>query len=219
MQVPAEPPLFGDPSNKPVPNLIEIVTDTEHAKKAANYRVALAQYAQQVAFPGNLTATPPDIPTPDLQGIAECVVLKGHCVGNSVDRSNHTRLYKDLKFNEWVDVPHAEILHYIHLFELSRDRFLLGGTLVWVTRNAEVISGERETDVRKTSQAHFLSGEIGSMLGEGGTSDPRGSSQYCSSQYCSSQYCSSQYCSSQYCSSQYCSSQFCSSPYCSSPYC
>ncbi|HEV2418896.1 MAG TPA: hypothetical protein VGX94_13955, partial [Terriglobia bacterium] len=74
-------------------------------------------------------------------------------LGNSSEE-DHTRLYLDPQLSDYVEIPNDAILH---TEEIPKDQSPLGGTYVWIQRDAQVIHGKVGPDRPK---AKFLEGQI-----------------------------------------------------------
>src|SRR6266481_3275541 len=68
--------------------------------------------------------------------------------------AGHTRVYSDPSFETYVDVPTDAI---IHTEPLPKDQSPLGGSYVWIKKDAEVLHGKVGTERKK---AKFLEGPI-----------------------------------------------------------
>ncbi|MEI5604268.1 hypothetical protein, partial [Streptomyces brasiliscabiei] len=74
-------------------------------------------------------------------------------IGKS-ESPEEVRLYLNLKFDEYIDIPKNEILH---ADDAPADVIPLGGTYLWVSEHAAIT--HRRVDVTK-SQAKFIEGSI-----------------------------------------------------------
>jgi hypothetical protein len=83
---------------------------------------------------------------------ADTVLLTGFLGPSSED--GHTRIYQDATLESYVDVPNDAILH---TESLSKDHSPLGGSYIWLKKDAEVLHGKVGTDRKK---AKFLEGPI-----------------------------------------------------------
>lgn len=92
---------------------------------------------------------------PDPSQPPDVGLLTGY-LGKS-SRPGHSRLYLTLELSSYVDIPDADILH---TQSLKNDGNLLGGTLVWVNRDADLKS---TTTTGREMQADFLRGSIASQ--------------------------------------------------------
>ncbi len=83
---------------------------------------------------------------------ADTIWLTGFLGSSSED--GHTRVYSDPSFESYVDVPTDAI---IHTEPLPKDQSPLGGSYVWLKKDAEVLHGKVGTERKK---AKFLEGPI-----------------------------------------------------------
>lgn len=118
-------------------------------------------------FVGRLVQDPKD-PQP--------VTLLSGYLGSSSEEG-HVRLYLDEELCRYVEIPEKAIRH---TQELSPEQSPLGGSLVWIDRDAEVLHGAAGSERRK---ATFLEGQIaqdyiggagGIGTSGGGYNDPAG---------------------------------------------
>ena len=89
---------------------------------------------------------------PDPTKLPDLVVLRGY-LGKST-RAGFSRLYVDLSFSEFVEVADEDVLAKR---SLAADQDPLGGTVLWVKRNATLL---RATVCLAQEHAAFLKGEI-----------------------------------------------------------
>lgn len=82
----------------------------------------------------------------------DVLLLSGY-LGSSSEEG-HVRLYLDEELCRYVEIPEKAIRH---TQELPPEQSALGGSLVWLDRNAEVVHGPVGSDRRK---ATFLEGQI-----------------------------------------------------------
>jgi hypothetical protein len=75
-------------------------------------------------------------------------------VGKSSEEG-HTRLYFDPQLSDYVEIPNAAILH---TQEIPKDQSPLGGTYVWIQRDAALTHGKAGDTNRP--KAKFLEGRI-----------------------------------------------------------
>ena len=88
----------------------------------------------------------------DAKNPPHTLLLKGY-VGASSEEG-HIRLYLDSELSDYVEIPEAAILHSQ---EMPKDKSSIGGSYVWIQRNAKVIHGPVVNDRPKAS---FLEGRI-----------------------------------------------------------
>lgn len=81
------------------------------------------------------------------------VMLLSGYLGSSSEEG-HVRLYLDEELGRYVEIPEKAIRH---TQELPPEQSPLGGSLVWIDRDAEVVHGAAGTERRK---ATFLEGQI-----------------------------------------------------------
>jgi hypothetical protein len=74
-------------------------------------------------------------------------------IGKST-RGDHHRLYTSLELDEYIDIPHAAVVHHEDIPDTEMQH---GGTRVWVDACAEVIHEVRHTT---RTEARFLEGNI-----------------------------------------------------------
>lgn len=74
---------------------------------------------------------------PDPASPPDTLLLSGFLGASSEE--NHTRLYFDMELASYIEIPDEAILH---TEPLSADRSGLGGSYVWIKRDAEVIHGK-----------------------------------------------------------------------------
>jgi hypothetical protein len=79
-------------------------------------------------------------------------------VGKAAE-DGHTRLYLDPELREYVDIPNDAILHSKAIPEGSSP---LGGSFVWINRDAEVVHG---SSIASRFKARFLEGRIATAYG------------------------------------------------------
>jgi hypothetical protein len=84
-------------------------------------------------------------------------MLSGY-VGASSE-PGHTRLYLDPEFRSYVEIPNDAILH---TQEIAPEQSILGGSLVWIPRNAQLIHG---TAAPARIKATFLEGRLQQAYG------------------------------------------------------
>jgi hypothetical protein len=82
-----------------------------------------------------------------------CVTLLSGYLGSSSEEG-HVRLYLDEELCRYVEIPEKAIRH---TQELSPEQSPLGGSLVWIDQDAEVLHGAAGSERRK---ATFLEGQI-----------------------------------------------------------
>ena len=108
---------------------------------------------------------PKDIPphTPFVSKIAsdpakqpDTVLVSGY-VGPASEQG-HTRLYLDPELRTYVEIPNDAILH---TQEIPPEQSILGGSLVWIPRNTELIHGTAVPRVKAT----FLEGRLQQAYG------------------------------------------------------
>jgi hypothetical protein len=80
------------------------------------------------------------------------LLLKGYIGASSEE--GYIRLYLDSELSDYVEIPEASILHSQ---EIPKDKSPIGGSYVWIQRDAKVIHGPVVTDRPKAS---FLEGRI-----------------------------------------------------------
>ncbi len=83
---------------------------------------------------------------------ADALLLQGFLGASSEE--GYTRLYFDPQLSDYVEIPNDAILH---VQEIPKEQSPLGGNLVWIRRDAEVIHGKVGPDRLK---AKFLEGRI-----------------------------------------------------------
>ncbi len=88
----------------------------------------------------------------DAKNPPHTLLLKGY-VGASSEEG-HIRLYLDSELSDYVEIPEAAILHSQ---EMPKDKSSIGGSYIWIQRNAKVIHGPVVNDRPKAS---FLEGRI-----------------------------------------------------------
>src|SRR3989442_468337 len=88
---------------------------------------------------------------PDPNAPPDVVVLVG-ALGKST-LSGHIRLYMDLEFSDYVEIPEAAVVHKEEFGAEATQGAV--GAQVWVKRDAQVI-----THSVRRAQAEFLSGDI-----------------------------------------------------------
>ena len=89
------------------------------------------------------------------------LLLKGYIGASSEE--GHVRLYLDSELSDYVEVPEAAILHSQ---DIPKDKSPIGGSYVWIQRDATVIHGAA---VSERPKASFLQGRI---MGEQGNVAP-----------------------------------------------
>jgi hypothetical protein len=89
---------------------------------------------------------------PDPTNVPDLRVLGGFAGPSS--RKDHARIYISFDLSRYVDVPVNAILHSVSL-ETEDDP--TGGTVVWVRRDANLISSVTET---REAQSDFLTGSL-----------------------------------------------------------
>ena len=82
----------------------------------------------------------------------DTLLLMGYPGASS--EKGYTRLYFDAQLSNYVEIPDAAILH---TQEIPAERSALGGSYIWIDRNAELIHGKVGVDRPK---AKFLEGPI-----------------------------------------------------------
>lgn len=96
------------------------------------------------------------------------VTLLSGYLGSSSEEG-HVRLYLDEELCRYVEIPEKAIRH---TQELPPEQSPLGGSLVWIDRDAEVLHGAAGSERRK---ATFLEGQIAQdYIGGGGGYEPGG---------------------------------------------
>lgn len=80
------------------------------------------------------------------------LLLKGYIGASSEE--GHVRLYLDSELSEYVEIPEAAILHSQ---EIAKEKSPIGGSYIWIQRDAPVIQGPVVAD---RVQASFLEGRI-----------------------------------------------------------
>lgn len=96
------------------------------------------------------------------------VTLLSGYLGSSSEEG-HVRLYLDEELCRYVEIPEKTIRH---TQELSPEQSPLGGSLVWIDRDAEVLHGAAGSERRK---ATFLEGQIAQdYIGAAGGYNPTG---------------------------------------------
>jgi hypothetical protein len=93
---------------------------------------------------------------PDASQIPDVRVLVGF-LGKST-RERHWRLYLTPTLNEYVEFAEDDVMHS-HAFESDESR--LGGTMVWVRREANL---QHTRTVSREAQADFLQGGIAASV-------------------------------------------------------
>ncbi|HWS88787.1 MAG TPA: hypothetical protein VN282_17565 [Pyrinomonadaceae bacterium] len=93
-----------------------------------------------------------------------CLTLLSGYLGSSSEEG-HVRLYLDEELCRYVEIPEKAIRH---TQELPPEQSPLGGSLVWIDRDAEVMHGAAGSERRK---ATFLEGQIAQDYIGGGGSD------------------------------------------------
>jgi hypothetical protein len=88
----------------------------------------------------------------DAKNPPSTLLLKGY-VGASSEEG-HIRLYLDPELSDYVEIAEAAVLHSQ---EMPKDKSPIGGSYIWIQRNAKVIHGPVVTDRPKAS---FLEGRI-----------------------------------------------------------
>ena len=83
----------------------------------------------------------------------ETLLLQGFLGASS--EPDHTRVYPDLSLQSYVDVANADI---IHLEPISKDQSPMGGSYLWIKKDAGVIPGTPTGP--GTAKAKFLEGPI-----------------------------------------------------------
>src|SRR5947209_338288 len=81
---------------------------------------------------------------PDPAKPGETLLLTGFLGPSS--EPNHTRIYEDATLENYVDVPDDAILH---TEPLPKDLSPLGGSYVWIKKDAEVLHGKVGADRTK----------------------------------------------------------------------
>jgi hypothetical protein len=89
---------------------------------------------------------------PDPKSPPDTLLLCGYLGASSED--NHTRLYFDMELASYVEIPNEAILHTT---PMPADQGGLGGSYVWIKRDAEVIHGKVGAERPK---AKFFEGPI-----------------------------------------------------------
>ena len=92
----------------------------------------------------------------DPQAPPDALLVAGF-VGSSSEEA-HCRLYLDARLSDYVEIPEAAILHSQ---DLPKDSFPLGGTYLWITRDAEVIHGKADGERYKGG---FLEGRLAQVF-------------------------------------------------------
>jgi hypothetical protein len=100
------------------------------------------------------------------------VTLLSGYLGSSSEEG-HVRLYLDEELSRYVEIPEKAIRH---TQELPPEQSPLGGSLVWIDRDAEVVHGAAGAERRK---ATFLEGQIAQdyIGGAGGTGPVEGGAE------------------------------------------
>ena len=80
------------------------------------------------------------------------VLIQGFLGASS--EADHTRVYADISLESYVDVANADI---VHVEALPKDQSPLGGSYLWVKKEADVSPGSGEPNAAK---AKFLEGPI-----------------------------------------------------------
>jgi hypothetical protein len=106
--------------------------------------MATAPNDARTTFVGKLVADPKQPP--------DTLLLTGY-LGSSSDEG-HTRLYFDAQLSSYVEIPDAAILHSQ---DMPKELSPLGGSYVWVKRDATLIHGPIGPNRRKAS---FLEGSL-----------------------------------------------------------
>ena len=88
----------------------------------------------------------------DPKQLPNTLLLGGYVGASSLN--DHVRLYFDAQLTGYVEVPVESILH---AQEIGRDQSMLGGSIVWVKRDAALIYSMPGEVMQKTS---FLEGQI-----------------------------------------------------------
>jgi hypothetical protein len=88
----------------------------------------------------------------DAQAPPDTLLLSGYVGASSED--GHTRLYFDPQLSDYVEIPNDAILH---TQEIPKDQSPLGGTLIWIKRDAVLVHGKVGPNRLK---AKFLEGRI-----------------------------------------------------------
>ena len=83
----------------------------------------------------------------------ETLLLQGFLGASS--QPDHTRVYSDLTLVSYVDVANADI---VHVEQLPRDQSPLGGSYLWVKKQADVLPGTGTGELG--AKAKFLQGPI-----------------------------------------------------------
>jgi hypothetical protein len=94
---------------------------------------------------------------PDPANPGETLMLSGFLGPSS--EPNHTRIYQDATLENYVDVPDDAILH---TEALPKEQSPLGGSYIWIKKDAEVLHGKVGADRTK---AKFLEGPIQQAFG------------------------------------------------------
>jgi hypothetical protein len=89
---------------------------------------------------------------PDASEVPDVRVITGF-LGKST-RRGHWRLYLTPTLNEYVEFAENDV---VHSYSLEADENRLGGTLVWVRRDANLVHTKA---VSREAQADFLHGDI-----------------------------------------------------------
>lgn len=79
-------------------------------------------------------------------------LLQGYLGSSSED--NSTRIYLDPALSQYMDVPNEQI---IHVEPLPKDQSPLGGSFIWLRKDAEVVTGKAGGQRRKST---FLEGSL-----------------------------------------------------------
>jgi hypothetical protein len=93
----------------------------------------------------------------DAKAAPNALLLSGF-VGKAAE-DGHTRLYLDPELREYVDIPNDDLLYSKAIPE---DASPLGGSFVWINRDAELIHGSSTVSQFK---ARFLEGRIATAYG------------------------------------------------------
>ena len=103
----------------------------------------------------------------------ELLLLRGYLGASSED--GHVRLYLDEELSHYLEIPRQTIRH---ARELPPEQSPLGGSLVWIDRQAEVMHGKAGA---KPGAASFLEGwitdeymEVATVFGGGADAKPQG---------------------------------------------
>jgi hypothetical protein len=88
----------------------------------------------------------------DPKQVPDALLLRGFIGASSEDK--HTRLYFDAQLSSYVEIPDDGILH---TQELSTDKSPLGGSYVWINKDAVLVHGKASAE---RTRAKFLEGPI-----------------------------------------------------------